>query len=84
MVVYLPQLHSFLNEVGSRLPPDDLFQITEGIAHIIRPMQPQEGINALSLFAHPILEQVVRLSTTQQLEAGQLRIMAGPEFCGIV
>lgn len=77
MVVYLPQLHAFLNEISARLPPDDLYEITTGIAYIIQPMQPAEGINALSLFAHPILEQVVRLSTSPQLESGQIRIMAG-------
>lgn len=82
MVVFLPQLHAFLNEIGPRLPPDDLHEITTGIAYIIQPMQPSEGINALSLFAHPILEQVVRLSTSPQLESGQLRIMAGRRVPG--
>lgn len=77
MIAFLPQLHSFLNQIGARLPPDDLHEITVGIAWIIAPMQPEEGINALSLFAHPILEQVVRISTSDQLEAGQIRVMAG-------
>jgi len=76
MIPYLPQLHSFLQEPGARLPPDDLLAITEGIGHILASIQPpEEGVKALSMFCTPLLEQIFRI-TSATTDKAQLRLVA--------
>jgi hypothetical protein len=79
-VSYLLQLHSFLEENGARLPVDDVFSITEGISCIIRVIQPpEEAHKALQLFCAPLLEQVLRITTTST-DRGQLRIVSSKSY----
>lgn len=73
MIPYLPQLHTYLQDLANRLPPDDLLIISQGIAHIISAMPPQDAIQSLLLFCNPLLEQVFKVSSQANVERASLK-----------
>lgn len=58
LVPFLPQLHSFIQSVSTKLAAADLLDLTAAIAHIIIAMPPSEIPQTLSTFAMPNLELV--------------------------
>ncbi|GAA99924.1 hypothetical protein E5Q_06627 [Mixia osmundae IAM 14324] len=58
LIPYLPQLHTFLTDVGPNLDPADYAELTEGVAHVVAAMPPQEAIAAMPMFCMPMLEQL--------------------------
>ena len=74
MIPYLPQLHTYLQDLDARLPPDDLLTISQGIAHIIAAMPTPDAIQSLTLFCNPLLEQVFRICSQPQVDRSQMKI----------
>ncbi|GAA5899857.1 hypothetical protein JCM5296_006198 [Sporobolomyces johnsonii] len=58
LVPFLPQLHTFLQNVSSKLGREDLLDLAAAIAHIIAAMPASEIPQALSTFTMPNLEIV--------------------------
>ncbi|GAA5966217.1 hypothetical protein JCM21900_003336 [Sporobolomyces salmonicolor] len=58
LVPFLPQLHTFLQNVSSKLGREDLLDLAAAIAHIIAAMPSSEIPQALSTFTMPNLEIV--------------------------
>ncbi|GAA6059173.1 hypothetical protein JCM10212_005518 [Sporobolomyces blumeae] len=58
LVPFLPQLHSFVQTVSSKLGAEDLLDLSAAIAHIIVAMPPTEIPQTLSTFAMPNLELI--------------------------
>ena len=75
LIPYLPQLHAFVEDVGPKLPPDDLAEVTQGIAHIISAMSPDAALQALPMFCLPLVEQLHAFAQ-EPAEAGKAQIQA--------
>ncbi|KAH8102540.1 ARM repeat-containing protein [Cristinia sonorae] len=58
LVDFLPQLHTFLGTMGSKLTQDDKIQVYEAIAHVISAMPMEQAAQSLRTFALDILAQV--------------------------
>ncbi|GAA5924291.1 mRNA transport regulator MTR10 [Sporobolomyces koalae] len=58
LIPFLPQLHTFIQTVSTKLAAEDLLDLTAAIAHIIVAMPPAEIPQTLSTFAMPNLEIV--------------------------
>ncbi|GAA5979043.1 hypothetical protein JCM5350_004214 [Sporobolomyces pararoseus] len=58
LIPFLPQLHTFIQSVSTKLAAEDLLDLTAAIAHIIVAMPPNEIPQTLSTFAMPNLEVV--------------------------
>jgi transportin-3 len=54
----LPQLHSFINTIGSKLNQVDRLQIYEAIAHIISSMPMELAASSLRTFSFELLEKI--------------------------
>lgn len=62
MVDFLPQLHTFLGSMGSKLAQDDKIQVYEAIAHVISAMPMEQAAQSLRTFSLDILAQVHALA----------------------
>ncbi|KAI0320348.1 ARM repeat-containing protein [Amylostereum chailletii] len=62
LVPFLPQLHTFLGTVGSKLPQEDKMVIYEAISHVISAMPMEQAAQSLRTFALDILSVVHALS----------------------
>ena len=62
LIPFLPQLHTFIQSVSTKLGPEDLLDLTAAIAHIIIAMRPNDIPQTLSTFAMPNLELVHSVS----------------------
>lgn len=59
LVNHVGQLHAFYEHVSGSLPLPSLYDITDGVAHVIA-AQPQEKLyDALKLFCQPIVERLM-------------------------
>ncbi|EMD41983.1 hypothetical protein CERSUDRAFT_110525 [Gelatoporia subvermispora B] len=62
LVDFLPQLHTFLGSMGSKLVQDDKIQVYEAIAHVISAMPMEQAAQSLRTFSLDILAQVHALA----------------------
>ncbi|OCH94769.1 ARM repeat-containing protein [Obba rivulosa] len=75
LVDFLPQLHTFLGSMGSKLVQDDKIQVYEAIAHVISAMPMEQAAQSLRTFSLDILAQVHALAmkptvaTQEELQA---------------
>ncbi|TFK56998.1 ARM repeat-containing protein [Heliocybe sulcata] len=58
LVDFLPQLHTFLSSVGSKLSQEDKMQVYEAIAYVISAMPMEQAAQSLRTFSMDILAQV--------------------------
>ena len=58
LVEFLPQLHSFLASMGSKLAQDDKVQVYEAIAYVISAMPMEQAAQSLRTFSLDILGRV--------------------------
>ncbi|KAI0361316.1 ARM repeat-containing protein [Trametes cingulata] len=58
LVEFLPQLHSFLATMGSKLVQDDKVQVYEAIAYVISAMPMEQAAQSLRTFSLDILERI--------------------------
>ncbi|KAH8120311.1 ARM repeat-containing protein [Phellopilus nigrolimitatus] len=58
MIPFLPQLHSFLTSVGSRLIQDDRRRLYEAVAHVISAMPMEQAAQSLKTFSVDILGKI--------------------------
>lgn len=65
LIPYVPQLHAFMENVGSKLPSEDLTEVSTGIAYVISAMNSEQAVQALPLFCKPILDQVKTFAASQ-------------------
>ncbi|KAI0673417.1 ARM repeat-containing protein [Trametes maxima] len=62
LVEFLPQLHSFLGTMGSKLIQDDKVQVYEAIAYVISAMPMEQAAQSLRTFSLDILGRVHALA----------------------
>ncbi|KAI5124707.1 hypothetical protein M0805_004313 [Coniferiporia weirii] len=74
MVPFLPQLHSFMASIGSKLIQDDRRHLYEAVAHIISAMPMEQAAQSLKTFSvdilgkiHPVVAKSAAL-TKQELQ----------------
>lgn len=58
MTEFLPQLHSFVTSIGTKLSQDDQIQVYEAIAHVISAMPMERAAESLKTFALVLLSKV--------------------------
>ncbi|KZT05860.1 ARM repeat-containing protein [Laetiporus sulphureus 93-53] len=58
LVDFLPQLHTFLGTMGSKLAQDDKIQVYEAVAYVISAMPMEQAAQSLRTFSLDILAQV--------------------------
>jgi len=58
LVDFLPQLHTFLNTMGSKLIQEDKIQVYQAIAYVVSAMPMEQAAQSLRTFALDILTQV--------------------------
>ena len=63
LVEFLPQLHSFLATMGTKLVQDDKVQVYEAIAYVISAMPMEQAAQSLRTFSLDILERVHTLTS---------------------
>ncbi|KAI0936668.1 hypothetical protein AcV5_004749 [Taiwanofungus camphoratus] len=63
LVDFLPQLHTFLATMGSKLAQDDKVQVYEAIAYVISAMPMEQAAQSLRTFSLDILAQVHAIAT---------------------
>ncbi|KAM0788019.1 hypothetical protein ACM66B_006218 [Microbotryomycetes sp. NB124-2] len=64
LVGYLPQLHSFLQTVSTKLPAEDLLELSEAMAHIVTQVPMAERPQAVGMFVTPNIEVVHALTSS--------------------
>lgn len=75
---YLPQLHSFLTNVGPRLAADDVIQVIEAIAFVLSGMPVEEAAAGLRTFTMPLIQKVHEISVKQgDVSRDELQSVAG-------
>ncbi|OSC99478.1 ARM repeat-containing protein [Trametes coccinea BRFM310] len=62
LVEFLPQLHSFLANMGNKLVQDDKVQVYQAIAYVISAMPMEQAAQSLRTFSLDILEHVHALT----------------------
>jgi transportin-3 len=61
LVNYVAQLHPFYQNVAPALDIESLFEVTEGVAHVVA-AQPMERLyEVMGSFCHPIAAEIVAL-----------------------
>ena len=63
MIPFLPQLHSFLNSVDSKLHQDDRMRLHEAVAHVISAMPMEQAARSLQTFVGDIMNKIFRQTT---------------------
>ncbi|PCH33868.1 ARM repeat-containing protein [Wolfiporia cocos MD-104 SS10] len=63
LIDVLPQLHTFLSSMGSKLAQDDKIQVYEAIAYVISAMPMEQAAQSLRTFSLDILAQVHAIAT---------------------
>lgn len=58
MVSFLNQLHPFFLNVTKTLPTQDVFEVTEAVAHVIAAIPTAELFKALQLFCLPVAQRL--------------------------
>ena len=71
LVPFLPQLHTFLITVSTKLGHEDLLDLAAAVAHIIAAMPEEEQPAALQTFCQPNVELVHALAAQQTAPAKQ-------------
>ncbi|KAI8980731.1 ARM repeat-containing protein [Trametes punicea] len=67
LVEFLPQLHSFLANMGNKLVQDDKVQVYEAIAYVISAMPMEQAAQSLRTFSLDILEHVHAMAAKTSL-----------------
>jgi transportin-3 len=74
----LPQLHSFINTVGTQISQDDRIQIYEAIGHIIASLPLEKAATSMKSFAFELLSRVHNtVSKPVVVSKEELREVAG-------
>ncbi|KAN0063147.1 Nuclear import receptor [Thecaphora frezii] len=73
LVPFLPQLYDFFKSINDKLGPDDLMAVSEGVAHVIAGMPPQDAPEPLMHFSQPLLETLAQVAAMPQPEKEDLR-----------
>ena len=76
LVPYLGQLHSFIAGVAQKVGPEDLLDMSAGMAHVICAMTPEDAPAALSTFVQPNI-QLVHAFTIQPTPPTRAELRAG-------
>ncbi|GAA5857671.1 hypothetical protein JCM8547_004324 [Rhodosporidiobolus lusitaniae] len=79
LVPFLPQLHTFIENVSPKLGGEDLLDLTAAIAHIIVAMPPAEMASTLSTFVMPNVELLHALSAPGAPPAGKEQLRKANE-----
>lgn len=58
MIPFLPQLHSFLTSLDSKLIQDDRMHLYEAVAHVISAMPMEQAAQSLKSFSVDILSKI--------------------------
>ncbi|GJJ13830.1 hypothetical protein Clacol_008087 [Clathrus columnatus] len=58
LVSYIPQLHSFLNTIGTKLNHEDQLQLYEAVAYVISSMPMREATQTLHTFCTGVLAKI--------------------------
>lgn len=58
MIPFLPQLHSFLTSLDSKLVQDDRLRLYEAVAHVISAMPMEQAAQSLKTFSVDILSKI--------------------------
>ena len=78
MVPYLPQLHSFLSSVGTKMLQDDRRRMYEAVAHVISAMPMEQAAQSLQTFSVDIISKVHLVTTANTIVTKQeLQDVAG-------
>lgn len=78
LVEFLPQLHTFLATMGSKLAQDDKLQVYEAIAYVISAMPMEQAAQSLRTFTLDILSQVHAVaSSPSPATKAELQVVAG-------
>ncbi|KAK4333544.1 mRNA transport regulator MTR10 [Rhodotorula toruloides] len=78
LVAFLPQLHTFIQTVSSKLKGEDLLDLCAAIAHILIAMPPSQIPSALSTFLMPNVE-IVHALVSQDAPAAKDQIRKAVE-----
>ncbi|KAJ8296639.1 hypothetical protein OF846_000989 [Rhodotorula toruloides] len=78
LVAFLPQLHTFIQTVSSKLKGEDLLDLSAAIAHILIAMPPSQIPSALSTFLMPNVE-IVHALVSQDAPAAKDQIRKAVE-----
>ncbi|KAI0756727.1 ARM repeat-containing protein [Daedaleopsis nitida] len=76
LVEFLPQLHSFLATMGSKLVQDDKVQVYEAIAYVISAMPMEQAAQSLRTFSLDILGRVHGLASKPSASKDELIAIA--------
>ncbi|KAK9468717.1 armadillo-type protein [Lipomyces arxii] len=74
LVSYIDQLHAFYEKVSPQIPLESLYDLTDGVAHLVA-VQPVDRLYAsLKAFVGPIVERLYTMANAAQDEAGCRKI----------
>lgn len=77
LVPYLPQLHTFVQTMGSKLVQDDRLQVYEAIAYVITSMPMEEAGQTLRLFSLDLITRIHEVTTKPTATKEELTTVAG-------
>ena len=78
MIPFLPQLHSFLTTIGSKLLQEDRRRLYEGVAHVMSAMPIQQAAQSLKTFSADILGKVHTTLSKSLISKQDLKDIGGP------
>jgi transportin-3 len=73
LVTYLPQLHSFYQNMNLTLSQDDMNEVSAAIAHIIAGLPAPQGAAAMSTFCMPLVEGLHNVASRKQAPTKQVQ-----------
>ncbi|KAH9473766.1 hypothetical protein MJO29_000822 [Puccinia striiformis f. sp. tritici] len=73
LVTYLPQLHSFYQNMSLTLGQDDMNEVSAAIAHIIAGLPAPQGSAAMSTFCMPLVEGLHNIAHRKQPPTKQVQ-----------
>ncbi|EFP74390.1 uncharacterized protein PGTG_00346 [Puccinia graminis f. sp. tritici CRL 75-36-700-3] len=73
LVTYLPQLHSFYQNMSLTLGQDDMNEVSAAIAHIIAGLPAPQGAAAMSTFCMPLVEGLHNVAVRKQAPTKQVQ-----------
>jgi len=59
LVNHVAQLHPFYQNVSGALDVDSLFEVTEGVAHVVAAQQMDRIYDTMGSFCRPIVQQII-------------------------
>jgi len=73
LVTYLPQLHTFYQNMSLTLSQDDMNEVSAAIAHIIAGLPAPQGAATLSTFCMPLVEGLHNVAIRKQAPTKQVQ-----------